>query len=85
MSSVPESRMTETITSDVYLANMMSDPERGMHNQTNASFLATFRRQEHKVQEQIGTLHNALRSENEDPSSLPEHGVTPAPETLSKF
>lgn len=56
MWKVSESHMTRAKTSDVYMAKMMGDPERAIHNPVNSFSINTFYRQEQKAQEQIHTL-----------------------------
>lgn len=85
MWNVPGRFFTQAHTSEVDLAKVMIDPERVMRNPTNPYVLTTFRRQGQTVLEQINTLDDVLRSEDEGPPSVPEHGTTPAPNFLSLF
>lgn len=64
---------------------MISNPERIVRNPENPSFLTTFNGLGRKEQEPINTLDDALRSEDEGPSSTPEKRTIPAPDSFSKF
>lgn len=85
MSKVPKSCMTRAHTSDINLAKIMRDPERVKRSSANTSFLTRFYRQKRKLHKQIVTVDNILWPDGEDPSSFPEHGVKPAPESLSEY
>lgn len=79
-----ESRTTATHKSNVDLAKMIIDPKRVMRNPAILSFLTTFRQKRQKAQE-LNTLRDALRSDEEGPPSVPKHGTTSAPESFSQF
>lgn len=82
MSRVPKSRMTIAHTLDIDLAKLMSDSERGIRIQAKNSIHTTFCRHGLKLQKQIVTLDDILRSDGEDTPSFPEHGTTSALESL---
>lgn len=63
----------------------MRDPESVIRNPANTFSFTTFRWQEQKVQEQIRTLDNALRSDDESPLSIPEHDTTAEPVFQPQF
>lgn len=63
----------------------MRDPERVMSYVAKRTFFSTFRRQGKKAQKQINILNDTLGSDDEGPSSFPEHGTTPAPEFFLQF
>lgn len=64
---------------------MIIDIENVMCYTENTSFYTTFHQQEQKEQEIIDTLHDALKSEEEDFPTIPEYGKTPAADSLSQI
>lgn len=85
MLNVPKSCFTRAHKSDIDLAKMMSDPKSAMRNRASRSFLNMFLRQEQEVQEQTAISDDALRPDDEGPSSIPKHGTSPASEFHSYF
>lgn len=85
MSNVLERRMTQAHTSNEKFDKIVSHPERVIRNPAKMPFLTTMSRQGQKVQEQIDTLDDALRSDEKGPTSIPDHDTTPAPESLSQL
>lgn len=83
-SNDPESRTSEAHISDTDLSRIMSEPEQILRSRPNPSFHTTLRWKGQKEQE-LDTLNDALRSEDEDPPSTPQHRTRSAPESFFQF
>lgn len=88
MANVPDTRTTRCIGNNIDLAPVASDPERILPG-TNPSFRTAFAnpKMSFDVDNQVETLEQALKSDNEGSPSLlarePEHSARSTPNLLA--